>query len=417
MHQENITYPMNAMQWETYEEWNQDRAMTEYNTTVAVEMPHEKVKAEAIAAACQQMLDSQRYLHAHLLEHDGDILVCEDWTMLNLVRRYTMTDAAWDEGKEKLIQPFDLFQEPSVRLHVVETETKTILVVETHHLLFDGIAHKAVWLAIEDVLHGEPLTQQGDLAAAFNRREISAYDSEPYRRAQAYYKEHFADIPFTDICHSADSPWGRTLVARPHIPAQPVDAGCQRLGMSFAVVFNAAYALALGRMAGVQKVAFYNVSHGRDRKLNNRVYGNYLGCLPVIIDIDGQQTVDDLLRQTKTQLFISMRNKTYPLFHLLRDFDLDDVGTEMSPQGTYINETLTINNETYPSYHIETDLSLQHLSTCILLRQETYEYEVAVDGSDALYTQDQIDTLARMTGEYALKLTTEDETYTIGGLR
>lgn len=170
-------------------------------------------------------------------------------------------------------------------------------------------------------------------------------------------------------------------------------------------------------MAGVQRVAFYNVSHGRDRKLNNRVYGNYLSCLPVIIDTDGQQTIGDLLRQTKSQLFISMRNKTYPLFHLLRDLDLDDVGTEMSPQGTYIKEIFTFNNEEYPSYHIETDLSLQHLSTCILLRQEVCEYEVAVDGSDALYTQDQIDTLARLTGEYALKLTEEDETHTIGGLR
>lgn len=246
MHQENITYPMNAMQWETYEEWDQDRAMTEYNTTVAVEMPREKVDADRIAEACQQVLDSQRYLHAHLVEQDSAIIISEDWAMPNIVRRHNTTDAAWNEDREKLILPFDLFREPSVRLHVVGTETKTILVVETHHLLFDGIAHKAVWLAIEDVLRGEPLTQQGDLAAQFNRREISAYDSEPYRRAQAYYKKHFAGIPFTDICRPSDSPWGRTLVSRPHIPAQPVDAGCQRLGMSFAVVFNAAYALADG---------------------------------------------------------------------------------------------------------------------------------------------------------------------------
>ena len=403
------------MQWETYEEWDQDRAMTEYNTTVAVEMPREKVGADRIAEACQLVLDSQRYLHAHLMEQEGTVLICEDWSMANHVHRYTMSDAEWHEKREKLIQPFDLFNEPSLRLHVVGTDTKTILVVETHHLLFDGISHKAVWLAVEEALQKKALYQQGDAAADFNRREIAAYDSEPYRRARDYYKEHFAGLGFADICCSTDSPWGRTLVVRPHFPAAPIDAGCRRLGVSFAVVFNAAYALALARMADVRQVAFYTVSHGRDRRLGDHVYGNFLACLPILIDTDGQQTVGDLIRQTRSQLFIAMRNKAYPLLHLLRDLGLDDIGTEMSPQGEYIYEYLVVDGVEYPSYHIETDLSLQHLSTCILIRGD--QYEVAIDGSDALYTQEQIDTLARLTGELAIKLTTEDEAHPVSGLR
>lgn len=96
----SITYPLNAMQWETHEEWDQDRAMTEYNTTVAVEMPRDRVRADLIAAACQQVLDSQRYLHAHLVERDGSILVSEDWAMPNLVHRYTMADAAWGKARK-----------------------------------------------------------------------------------------------------------------------------------------------------------------------------------------------------------------------------------------------------------------------------------------------------------------------------
>ena len=414
MSPENIIYPLNAMQWETYEEWDQDRAMTEYNTTVAVEMPREKVGADRIAEACRLVIDGQRYLHAHLVEQDGSILICEDWSMANQVRRYTISDAEWHEKKGELIQPFDLFNEPSLRLHVVAADTKTILVVETHHLLFDGIAHKAVWFAVEEALQRKPLHQQGDAAARFNRCEIAAYDSEPYRRARAYYTERFSGLRFADICRDTDSPWGRTLVARPHFPAAAIDAGCRRLGMSFAVVFNAAYALALGRMAGLQRVAFYTVSHGRDRRLGDRVYGNFLACLPILIDTDGQQSIGHLLRQTRSQLFIAMRSKAYPLLHLLRDLGLDDVGTEMSPQGEYIYEYLVVDGVEYPSYHIETDLSLQHLSTCILIRGD--RYEVAVDGSDALYSQEQIETLARMIGEYAIKLTTEDETHPVGGL-
>ena len=416
MTQNSSIYPMNALQWETYEEWNQDRAMTEYNTTVVIEMPQARVDTGRMVLACQHVLDSQRYLHAHLtMDADGNIQICEDWGMPNHIHRYEMTDVEWDTRREELIQPFDLFKEPSLRLHVVATETKTILVIETHHLLFDGMAHKAVANAIEDVLRGDEPYQQGDLAADFNRLEIAGYGSEAYLRAQQYYKEALAGAHFTDICRDSDTPWGRTIVARPHFPASVIDTGCKRLGLSFAVVFNAAYALALSQMSGEQKVVFYNISHGRNRKLNENIYGNFLSCLPILIDTDRRQTVKELLAQMKSQMFISMRNKVYPLYHMLRDLGFDDTGTEMSPQGVYIREFVTIDGIEYPTYHIEADLSLQHLSTCILIRGD--EYEVALDGSDALYTQEQLDTLARLTGEYAIKLTTSDETDSISGLR
>ena len=186
---------MNALQWETYEEWNQDRAMTEYNTILAAEMPRARVDASRIASACQRVLDSQRYLHAHLvMDADGNIQICEDWGMPNHIHRYEMTDVEWDTRREELIRPFDLFKEPSLRLHVVATETKTILVIETHHLLFDGMAHKAVGYAIEDVLRGDEPYQQGDLAADFNRLEIAGYGSEAYLRAQKNYRERFENL-------------------------------------------------------------------------------------------------------------------------------------------------------------------------------------------------------------------------------
>ena len=178
--------------------------------------------------------------------------------------------------------------------------------------------------------------------------------------------------------------------------------------MSFAVVFSAAYALALGKMAGEKEsVAFYNISHGRDRHLNDRVYGNFLSCLPIIIDIRSEQTIGELIAKTKLQMFTSIRNKVYPLHHLLRDLDLEDVGTEMSPQGAYIYEYFHVDGTEYPSYHIETNLSLQHLSTCVLIRDK--EYEVALDGSDGLYTQAQIDKLSQLTGELALRLVGDQE--------
>jgi len=56
-------YPMNAMQWEMYEEWCEDPAMTQYNLTVCVDVPRDKCSSERMRSACQAVLDAQRYLH------------------------------------------------------------------------------------------------------------------------------------------------------------------------------------------------------------------------------------------------------------------------------------------------------------------------------------------------------------------
>ena len=136
------------------------------------------------------------------------------------------------------------------------------------------------------------------------------------------------------------------------------------------------------------------------------------------IDICPEQSVAELIQQTKSALFCSMRHRIYPVRHLLRDLDvdLDDDGTELSVQGPFIYEYLLVDGISYESYHIEPDKTLEHAMTIIILREDGYE--IAVDGSSALYTEQQLAELARLTGEYAQKIAkTENEANTIGRLR
>ena len=80
---ESITYPLSAIQWETYEEYLQDPQLTQHNTAPC--MPFERSSAQRFLRAMQQMLDEQRYLHIHLVRQGNDIMACEDWQMPNNV--------------------------------------------------------------------------------------------------------------------------------------------------------------------------------------------------------------------------------------------------------------------------------------------------------------------------------------------
>lgn len=77
-------YPMNALQWDMYEDACQCPTMTGFNVTVCVDVPCDKCSPERMLKACQDVLDNQRYFHIHLLmSADGEPQVCEDGAMPN----------------------------------------------------------------------------------------------------------------------------------------------------------------------------------------------------------------------------------------------------------------------------------------------------------------------------------------------
>lgn len=398
---ESITYPLNAIQWETYEEHMEDPQLTQHNTTAY--MPFERSSVERFQRAMQQMLDEQRYLHIHLVRQGDDIMICEDWQMPNNVQYLRMSDAEWERVQPTFTKPFDLFNEACVHLSLVETDSKCYVVMETHHMFFDGISLRALWNAFEEAVQGLPLYQQGDIAAEINRREIASYDSEAYRRAKEYYMKKFEGLQLTDYCRETDNPLAPAISSGPMVSATVINEGCNRIGKTPTIVFYAAYALALARMSGETRVAFYTMNHGRsDRRLTNHVYGYYLGCLPIIVDTDSRQTIADFLSQVYHEVFCSMRYRVYPLYHLLKDLDLDDVGTEMGNNTSDIYEYTHIDGKLWPLYYINPSLSGEHSSTVIIFRDTLYE--VSTDCSSALYTQAQIDELSQLIGEYALLL-------------
>lgn len=399
---ENLTYPLNAIQWQTFEQLKQSPKLTQYNTTVC--MPFERSSAPRFLRVMQQMLDEQRYLHIHLVRQGDDIQICEDWQMPNNVHHLCMTDAEWEACQPTFTQPFDLFNEACVRLFLIETDSKVYVIMETCHLFFDGISHRALWYAFEEALQGLPLYQQDDIAAEMNRSEIASYDSAAYRRAKEYYLKKFEGLHLTDYCRHTDTPLGPAISAHPMFSATTIDEGCQRIGQKPTTIFYAAYALALAYMSGETRVAFYTMNHGRsDRRLTKHVYGYYLGCLPIVIDTNPCQTVEELLSQVKTELFASMHHRIYPLYHLLCDLGLDDVGTEMGNNSINIPEYVHIDGQLCNTYHIDPSLTGEHSSTYITRREKTL-YEVFTDCSSALYTQQQIDELSQLIGQLSLKL-------------
>ena len=386
-----------------------------FQVTAFFEVPAKRLSADDMAAACQKFLDTNHYAHVHLVrQEDGQFMISESKDMPNNVHRYKMTHKEWEARQSEFARPFKLLEEPGVRVNVIETEQQTIMCNSYCHIFFDGISMKLFGADIFNIINGIPAEDQDDIAAVWNREEIASYESEAYQRAKQVVCEKFKGYKYTDICRQTDNPWGQTLYAcylldynrMKHIRLNAGAMSEEQQHTMMTTICVAAYALALGQMAGTTDVVFMTTNHGRlDKRLRGNVMGCFLKSLSLRIDVNPEQSVAELIGQTRTALFGTMRTLIYPWLHQMRDLQVppeEQVGTEMNVSGTGIYEYADIHGIDYPIYHIEMPESEAHLFLVVQIREEGLTFNV--EGSEALYTQEQLDTMARLSAEYALWL-------------
>ena len=408
-------YPLNSTQEDMLRESNMETMENGFQVTPYFEIPAERLSADDMAAACQKFLDTNHYAHVHLVRlEDGQFMISESTDMPNNVHRYKMTHSEWEQRQNEFARPFKLLEEPGVRVNVIETEQHTVTCFSYCHIFFDGISMKLFVSGISNILNGIPIEDQDDIAAVWNREEIASYESEAYQRAKQVVCEKFKGHKYTDICRQTDNPWGQTLYAcylldydrMKHIRLNSGAMSEEQQHTMMTTICVAAYAMALGQMAGTTDVVFMTTNHGcLDKRLRGNVMGCFLKSLSLRIDVNPEQSVAELISQTRTTLFGTMRTLIYPWLHQMRDLQVppeDQVGTEMNVSATGIYEYASIHGIDYPSFHIEMPESEEHIFMVVQIREEGLTFNV--EGSEALYTQEQLDTMARLSAEYTLWL-------------
>lgn len=408
-------YPLNATQEDMLQAANPDTLETGFMVCIYFTISQRYCTYDEMTAACQRVLDEVHYTHVHLVRlDDGQLMISENTDMPNQVHCHQMSRQEWETRQQEFVRPFKLLEEPGVRIDVTEADEHLIVSITFCHIFFDGVSMKGLFNCLETSLAGQSIEDQGDITCIWNEKERASYGTEAYKIAQQATCEKFRGHHYTDICRPTNNPFGRTLYAcylldysrMRHIRLNSSALTEEQQKKMMTTISVAAYALALGQMAETTDVVFMTTNHGRiDKRLNMKVLGNFLKSMSLRINTDPEQSVAELIAQTRTALFGMMRTIGYPWTHMVRDLQLspeEQVGTEMNVSGSGIYEYITIKGADYPGSHIEMPESDMHLFLVVQIREEGLTFNV--EGSEALYTQEQLDMMARLTGEYTIRL-------------
>ena len=94
--------------------------------------------------------------------------------------------------KQDFVKPFDLSTGPLYRFEIVTTEQQTYLLMDVHHLVFDGGSVDIFLQQLCSVLNGSPVEEEDQSYAAYVAAEKAAEGGEDYLAAKDFFKERLA---------------------------------------------------------------------------------------------------------------------------------------------------------------------------------------------------------------------------------
>ena len=215
------------------------------------------------------------------------------------------------------IRPFSLYEGPLYRFEILVTPVTHYLLMDIHHLIFDGSSFEIFLSQLCRVLDGLPIEDEGKTYA-----EYALQQGDPEAGADYFAKllkdfDHSTLIP--SDCPAEDTEGCVSTIRRP-IDMEHLTAFCRQQGVTPASVTLAAVAYTLARFSGERCAALCTVSSGRAYPGISDTTGMFVNTLPLYVALDGQGTVENYLWKVNDMLNATMCHEDYPFAKIAADY-------------------------------------------------------------------------------------------------
>jgi amino acid adenylation domain-containing protein len=313
--------PLSYAQTGVYFECLKNPTSTIYNIPYLLSYPA-GIEADQLADAVKKVVEAHPELGIHFTtEGDAIMQTLADAVPVE-VTVTEMSDEALKGYKTEFVRPFNLQKPPLYRFEVVKTESGVHLLMDVHHLVFDGGSADLLIRQIGDVLEGKEIEKEGYSYLDFVSDQQSAEDSEQFKAAKDFFAEKLqtcegaseipADLPKTD----KQGFIGEAVCPTDYDKAA---AFCRQLEITPAHLYLAAVSYVVSRYTNNREVYLSTISSGRSNLKIADTVGMFVNTLALGLKID-DVTVADYLRQVSDTFDETLRHEDYPFARIANDY-------------------------------------------------------------------------------------------------
>ena len=313
--------PLSYAQTGVYFECLKNPTSTIYNIPYLLSYPA-GVEASKLAEAVKQVVEAHPELSIHFAT-EGDTIVQTLADSLPVEVPITeMSDEALTAYKNEFVHPFNLNKAPLYRFEVVKTGSGVHLLLDVHHLVFDGGSADLLIRQIGLALEGTAVEKENYTYLDFVSDQQKAEESDTFKVSQQFFAEKLqtcegaseipADLPKTDQ---------QGFIGEAVCPADydKAAAFCRQQEITPAHLFLAATSYVVSRYTNNREVYLSTISSGRSNLKIADTVGMFVNTLALGLKID-DVTVSEYLKQVSETFDETLRHEDYPFARIATDF-------------------------------------------------------------------------------------------------
>ena len=313
--------PLSYAQTGVYFECLKNPTSTIYNIPYLLTYPA-KTDACQLVDAVKRVVESHPELSVHFTTEGDAIVQTTDNSVPIEVPVTKMSDEQLAVYKNEFVHPFNLQKAPLCRFEVVKTPTTVHLLIDVHHLVFDGGSADLLIRQINAALEGNAPEKEAYTYLDFVSDQLAAEDTEAFHASQAFFAEKLqtcegaseipADLPKTD-----QQGFIGEVVCKPDY--DKAAAFCRQQEITPAHLFLAATAYVVSRHTNNREVYLCTVSSGRSNLKIADTVGMFVNTLALGMNID-DISVGEFLKNVSSTFDETLRHEDYPFARIATDF-------------------------------------------------------------------------------------------------
>ncbi len=319
--QKNV--PLSYAQMGVYVDCMKQPTSTVYNIPALVRFP-KGTDVQLLEKSIETIIKSHPQFFVHFDSEGGEIVQIVDTDQPVVITKSQYSEAELEKYKVEFVRPFNLRQGPLYRMEIVTTEQSVYLLIDVHHLIFDGGSVDLFLNQLCDLMNGKEIEAEAISYANFVADEKAAENTPSYIEAKNFFNERLGKVEgVTEVPSDLTNPLDQGTVSEVFckMDFNAMEEFCKKNNLSSSHLTLAAVFYALSRFTNNEQICITTISNGRsDLRISNTT-GMFVNTLAMSAQI-GEQNVMDFLKDTGKNFDETLTHEKYPFAQIAADYDL-----------------------------------------------------------------------------------------------
>ncbi len=313
--------PLSYAQTGVYFDCLKNPTSTIYNIPYLLSYP-DGTDSDQLATSVKKVVESHPELSVHFTTMGDAIVQTTKDSVPIEVPVVEIPAEDLDTYKKEFVKPFNLQKAPLYRFEIVKTGNRVHLLMDIHHLVFDGGSADLLIRQINSALEGKTIEKESYTYLDFVGDQQEAENTDTFRASQQFFAERLqtcegaSEIP-ADLPKGDEQGWiGEEVCPADFIKA---NAFCRQLEITPAHLFLAATAYVVSRYTNNREVYLCTVSNGRSNLKIADTVGMFVNTVALGMSID-DVSVSEFLKKTSETFDETLRHEDYPFARIATEY-------------------------------------------------------------------------------------------------